>query len=65
MGVAMYPDDGLEAVAPMKHADTAMYQAKQPGKNNFRFFNNAASIELNSEEHVNLPDGQNEPGPVY
>lgn len=38
IGVALYPDDGRDAAALLKNADTAMYQAKDQGKNGYRFF---------------------------
>jgi diguanylate cyclase (GGDEF)-like protein/PAS domain S-box-containing protein len=38
IGIAMYPDDGLDADTLFKCADTAMYHAKTEGKANFRFF---------------------------
>lgn len=41
MGVAMFPQDGEDADELMKHADTAMYQAKQQGRNSYRFFDPA------------------------
>ena len=33
VGLAMYPDDGMNSEALMKHADIAMYEAKRSGKN--------------------------------
>ena len=38
IGIAMYPDDAKDVNALMKHADMAMYRAKQEGKNGFQFY---------------------------
>ena len=38
IGIALFPDDGTSREALAKHADLAMYQAKESGKNNFQFF---------------------------
>ncbi|HEX6266919.1 MAG TPA: diguanylate cyclase, partial [Burkholderiales bacterium] len=38
IGISVFPDDAGDAATLMKHADTAMYAAKQAGKNAFRFF---------------------------
>lgn len=38
IGIGLYPEDGEEAYALMKCADTAMYRAKHGGRNRFRFF---------------------------
>lgn len=37
IGVAIYPESGTDAATLIKHADSAMYQAKQAGKNSFHF----------------------------
>lgn len=42
VGIAVYPDDGLEANTLMKNADNAMYQAKCAGRGCFRFFRSKA-----------------------
>jgi diguanylate cyclase (GGDEF)-like protein len=38
IGIALYPRDGEDMETLLEHADTAMYQVKRSGKNNFRFF---------------------------
>jgi diguanylate cyclase (GGDEF)-like protein len=38
LGVAIYPYDGEDAEALMKNADSAMYQVKQQGRNNYQLY---------------------------
>lgn len=38
IGVCLYPNDGENAEALLKHADIAMYRAKDVGRNNFKFY---------------------------
>jgi len=38
IGVSTYPEDGLNAESLMIRADNAMYEAKQEGRNCYRFF---------------------------
>ncbi len=39
IGISIFPSDGDNIEILLKHADTAMYQAKAKGKNNFQYFN--------------------------
>ncbi|HEU4777141.1 MAG TPA: EAL domain-containing protein [Telluria sp.] len=41
IGISICPDDGDDADTLLKHADVAMYHAKQTGRNAFSFFNEA------------------------
>ncbi len=50
LGVAMYPSDGDDAQILLKHADVAMYAAKDRGRNNFQFF----TRELNRQADERL-----------
>lgn len=38
IGISIYPDNGEDAESLNKHADTAMYRAKQAGRNQYQFF---------------------------
>jgi diguanylate cyclase (GGDEF)-like protein len=38
VGVSLFPGDGEDAETLIRTADTAMYQAKERGRNNFQFF---------------------------
>ena len=48
LGISIYPQDGRDFETLLKHADTAMYRAKDAGRNAFQFFThemNAAALE--------------------
>ena len=64
IGIAIYPFDGDEPQTLLKHADTAMYHAKQKGKNCFQYYSGSMNVtastrlELESELHRALELGQ-------
>jgi diguanylate cyclase (GGDEF)-like protein len=39
IGIAIFPEDGEDAASLLKHADTAMYHAKDQGRNNWQLYN--------------------------
>ncbi len=48
IGIALFPEDGLDPQTLLKHADLAMYHAKQQGRSNFQFYSSrlgAAAVE--------------------
>lgn len=52
LGVAMYPGDGDDAQILLKHADVAMYAAKDRGRNNFQFF--TRELNRQADERLSL-----------
>jgi diguanylate cyclase (GGDEF)-like protein/PAS domain S-box-containing protein len=49
IGVALHPDDGEEALTLLKHADSAMYRAKDSGRNNFQFFTRELNVLMTEQ----------------
>jgi diguanylate cyclase (GGDEF)-like protein len=48
IGIATYPNDGQDSASLFKHADIAMYRAKEAGKNQYQFYSphmNRLSLE--------------------
>ncbi|WP_440058319.1 putative bifunctional diguanylate cyclase/phosphodiesterase [Pseudomonas fragariae (ex Marin et al. 2024)] len=56
IGIAVFPRDGSTCDELLKHADLALYQSKDKGRNGVNFFNPAlktkASLELQLEEEL-------------
>jgi diguanylate cyclase (GGDEF)-like protein/PAS domain S-box-containing protein len=46
VGVSLYPRDGTDMVELLKHSDTAMYQAKDRGRNNVQMFSEVMNRKL-------------------
>jgi diguanylate cyclase (GGDEF)-like protein/PAS domain S-box-containing protein len=55
IGVAMYPTDGQDFETLLQKADTAMYQAKEAGRNNYRFFDEQMNVQV--LDHLFLKNG--------
>jgi diguanylate cyclase (GGDEF)-like protein/PAS domain S-box-containing protein len=54
IGISLHPADGVDADTLLKHADIAMYQAKEGGRNNYQFFTeefNRTVMENHELEH--------------
>jgi len=45
IGISIYPDDACDVDSVLKHADNAMYRAKELGKNNVQFFTKELNID--------------------
>ncbi|MCW8860106.1 MAG: EAL domain-containing protein [Deltaproteobacteria bacterium] len=45
IGISIFPLDGTETEELMKHADLAMYDAKEKGKNNFQYYKKSLNIK--------------------
>ena len=44
IGISTYPDDGQDAETLLKSADSAMYHAKESGRNNYKFFEHEMNV---------------------
>lgn len=64
IGIATYPQDGLDVETLLKNSDTAMYSAKEAGRNNYQFFaeamNKASTERLLLEGNLRLAIERNE-----
>jgi diguanylate cyclase (GGDEF)-like protein/PAS domain S-box-containing protein len=52
IGISVYPADGEDSETLIKNADTAMYHAKESGRNNFQFFK--AEMNLKAVERQSI-----------
>ncbi len=55
IGISLYPEDGQDSNALLKYADTAMYHAKNCGKNNAKLYSSSLTMQIMS--HVTLEVG--------
>ena len=52
IGISIYPADGHDAETLLRHADSAMYKAKELGRNNFEYF--AAEMNMHAAQRLVL-----------
>jgi diguanylate cyclase (GGDEF)-like protein/PAS domain S-box-containing protein len=52
IGISTYPSDGVTADALLKNADTAMYHAKESGRNGYQFF--AEEMNMKVQERLKM-----------
>ena len=52
IGIAMFPLDGADAPTLLKHADSAMYRAKEKGRHGYEFF--AAEMNQSAVERLQM-----------
>ena len=52
IGVSVYPHDGLDAETLIKNADTAMYQAKENGRQSYQFFKPAMNVRAVERQSI-------------
>jgi len=54
LGIAMYPEDGEDRNEIIKHADSAMYHAKDKGKDNYQFYTEQLSLDVQARLSLEL-----------
>ena len=54
IGIALYPQNGDDVQTLLKHADSAMYLAKDMGKNNFRYYTEELSEKIQYKLNINM-----------
>jgi diguanylate cyclase (GGDEF)-like protein/PAS domain S-box-containing protein len=52
IGVSLYPDDARDAETLLKHADAAMYHAKENGRNNVQFFKQEMAVRAVERQFI-------------
>ena len=55
IGIAVYPDDGKDFDTLLKQSDTSMYQAKDSGRNTYRF--HTEQMNIDAVEHLRMRNG--------
>lgn len=58
LGIAIYPEDGQDCHTLLKHADIAMYHAKDNGRNSFQFFD--STLNTHSQTRIYIEENLHE-----
>jgi len=54
IGISLFPDNGDDIQTLIKHADSAMYLAKDEGKNNYRYYTQDLSKEIQKKLDIDM-----------
>lgn len=52
IGITIYPDDAQDALSLLRNADSAMYRAKEVGRNNFQYY--SKELGLKAQDRLNM-----------
>lgn len=52
LGISLYPQDGNDVETLLKNADTAMYHAKENGRNNYKFYTSKLNIAVSRKMYL-------------
>ncbi len=58
IGISLYPTDGEDSMTLLKNADTAMYRAKEQGRNQYLYF--TTEMKVNALQRMSLETGLRE-----
>jgi diguanylate cyclase (GGDEF)-like protein/PAS domain S-box-containing protein len=69
IGISVFPDDSIDYKRLFKYADTAMYEAKDNGRNNYKFYRKKLSTQVHQrleiEQALKYALANNEIYPIY
>lgn len=54
IGIALYPQDGQDPETLLKQADTAMYEAKKKGRNDYHFFSSSLAQQTDQRHRMEV-----------